>query len=153
MKTRAILLVSTFAISILSHAESSPTTRRDEALRKVNACLPGSKASSRQCKNLNQNIQVLVDVYRSGDKSVLPALLHFTYLTDFYDEALLSDPDGFLAAIKGLPEKEQRQVADGIAGGPFRPLEKARFEAVRTLLTGIPESSSTTHIAEVCLKH
>jgi hypothetical protein len=152
MRTPAIVLVLTFAISILSNAESSPTSRRDEALRKAKACLPGSEASSGQCKNLNQNIQILVDVYKSGDKSVLPTLLHFTYLTDFYDEALLSDPEGFLAAIKELPGKEQRQVADGIAGGPFRPIEKARFEAVRTLLTGIPESSSTAHIADVCLK-
>jgi len=152
MRTRAILLVFTVAASILSHAESSATARRDEALRKANACLPGSQASGRQCKKLNENIQILVDVYRSGDKSVLPTLLHFTYLTDFYDEALLSDPEGFLAAVRGLPEKEQKQVADGIAGGPFRPLEKARFEAVRALLTGIPESSSTSHVAQVCLK-
>jgi hypothetical protein len=83
---------------------------------------------------------------------VLPTLLHFTYLTDFYDEALLSDPEGFLAAVKGLPEKEQRQVADGIAGGPFRPVAKVRFEALRALLTGIPESSPTSHVAQVCLK-
>jgi hypothetical protein len=152
MRTRAILLVFTFAVSILSHAESTPTTRRDEALRKAKACLHGHEASSRQCKNLNQNIQIPVDVYRRGDNSVLPTLLHFTYLTDFYDEALLSDPEGFLAAIKELPEKEQIQVAEGIAGGPFRSLEKERFEAVRKLLTGIPESSSTAHIAEVCLK-
>lgn len=152
MGSRAILLVFAFATSILSHAESSATTRRDEALRKAQACLPGSKASSRQCKKLNENIQILVDVYRDGDKSVLPTLLHFTYLTDFYDEALLSDPEGFLAAVEGLPEKEQKEAADGIAGGHFGPLEKARFEAVRALLTGIPESSSTSHVAQVCLK-
>jgi hypothetical protein len=152
MRTRAILLVFAFATSILSDAASSATARRDDALRQAKACLPGSEASSRHCKKLNESIQVLVDVYRAGDKAVLPTLLHFTYLTDFYDEALLSDPDGFLAAIKELPEKEQKSVADGIAGGPFRSLEKTRFEAVRALLTGIPESSSTSHVAQVCLK-
>jgi hypothetical protein len=124
MRTHAILLVFAFAASILSQAESSITARRDDALRQAKACLPGNEASSRHCKKLNESIQVLVDVYRGGDKSVLPTLLHFTYLTDFYDEALLSDPDGFFAAIKELPEMEQKRVADGIAGGPFKPLER-----------------------------
>jgi hypothetical protein len=101
---------------------------------------------------LNQNIQILIDAYRGGDKSVLSTLLHFTYLTDFYDEALLSDPEGFLTAVKELPDKEQRDVAIGVAGGWFKPLEKERFNAVRTLLRERPESSSTAHVAEGCLK-
>lgn len=150
MRTCAILFI--LAFTVLSHAESSPIARRDEALRKINACLRRNEASSRECKRLSQNVQILVDVYKSGDKSVLPTLLHFAYLTEFYDEALLSDPNEFLTAIGALPEKDRRKVADGIAGGPFRPIEKGRFDAVRTVLTGIPESSSTRSVAEVCLK-
>ncbi len=146
-----LILGFTVVAAISSFAES-PSTRRDEALKKINACLRRNEVSSRECKTLNQNVQVLVDVYRSGDKSVLPTLLHFTYLTEFYDGALLSDPDGFLTAIKQLPEREQKQVAAGIAGGAFKPLPQKEFDAVRTLLTNISESSSTRPVADICLK-
>jgi hypothetical protein len=106
MKARTIVPVVALAVSILSRAQSIPTVRRDEALRKIKACLRRNEVSSRQCKKLNQNIQVLIDAYGGGDKSVLSTLLHFTYLTDFYDEALLSDPAGSLTAVKELPDKE-----------------------------------------------
>ncbi|MGB9122130.1 MAG: hypothetical protein WCE73_16025 [Candidatus Angelobacter sp.] len=152
MKNIAILLVFAVATAISCSAESSATNRRDEALRKVGACLRRNEVSSRQCRKLKQNIQILVDVYRGGDKSVLPALLQFTYLTDFYDEALLNDPDGFLAAVDQLPEKAQREVAIGIAGGSFNLLTKPRFTALRAVLKGVPQSSPLKSVAQECLQ-
>ena len=152
MKTTAILVTFNAVIAISAYAVPSPTARRDAALNKANACLIRNEMSSRQCKNQNQNIQILVDVYRDGDKSVLPTLFRFPYLTDFYDEALLSDPEGFLAAMNYLPEEQQEEVAVGIAGGYFKPLAKTQFVAVRTLLMKIPESSPTRHVAQTCLK-
>ena len=152
MKTRATLLVFVVTIVISCNAESSPTARRDEAVRKIDACLRRNEVSSRQCRKLNQNIQTLIDVYGGGDKSVLPALLQFTYLTEFYDEALLNDPDGFLAAVNQLPEKAQREVAIGIAGGYFKPVSKPRFAALRALLTSISQSSPVKSVAQKCLQ-
>jgi len=151
MKTSALLVVLALAAVISCDAESSPSARRDEALRRINACLRRNEALSRECKKLNQNIQTLIEVYRGGDKSVLPVLLKFTYLTEFYDEALLDDPDGFLAAVSQLPETAQKEVAIGIAGGHFRPVTRPRFTALRLVLTSKAQSSPVSGIAQECL--
>ncbi|MGB7846428.1 MAG: hypothetical protein WBL63_12495 [Candidatus Acidiferrum sp.] len=100
---------------------------------------------------MNQDVETLVEVYRGGDKSVLPTLFRFTYLSDFYDEALLSDSDGFLTAMTQLSQKEQRAVAAGIAGAiGLRNVD--RFKAIRELLANVPEASPTKAVAEVSLK-
>ncbi len=152
MRRGAILLAFAATAVLCCSAESNPTARRDEAVRKIDACLRRNEVSSRQCKDLNRNIQFLVDVYRGGDKSVLPILLKFTYLTEFYDEALLNDPDGFLTALRQLSDKKRREVAIGIAGGYFGPVRKPEFSALRTLLTSVPESSPNKTVAQECLK-
>ncbi len=82
------ILVS--AASVVSYGQTPLTTKRDKALEGIEACLRRNEVASRECKHLKQNVETLVEVYRSGDKSVLPTLFRFTYLTDFYDEALLS---------------------------------------------------------------
>src|SRR5579864_2203197 len=117
MRRMFVLGVLAIAASAVSYADSSLTAKRDKALAGIKACLHRNEVSSRECRHLNQDVQTLVEVYRGGDKSVLPMLLRFTYLTDFYDEALLSDPDGFLTAMTHLSPKEQQAVASGIAGG------------------------------------
>ena len=99
------LTIVALAASVLSSGQTSLTARRDKALEAIKACLRRNEVSSRECKHLNQDAETLVEVYRSGDKSVLPTLFRFTYLTDFYDEALLSDPDGFLTAMTQLSQK------------------------------------------------
>jgi hypothetical protein len=92
-------------------------------------------------------------VYKTGDKSVLPTLFQFTYLTDFYDEALLSDPEGFLTAMAQLPNKNQHAVAAGIARGcPFRVPDVARFNAMRATLRNVSNDSPTKAVAELSLK-
>ena len=68
-------------------------------------------------------------MYRQGDKIVLSTLLKFTYLTHFYGETLVSDPDGFLTAVSQLSEAGQRAVATGIAGRMFG-VPRMRFDAV-----------------------
>jgi len=149
----ALLSVLALVASVSSFGQTPQTTRRDKALKGIQACLRRNEASSRQCKHLNQDVKTLVEVYRGGDKTVLPTLFQFTYLTDFYDEALLSDPEGFLTAMTHLSQKEQQAVAAGIAGGiSFQPLGVERFGAIRGLLTNIPEASPTKAVAEVSLK-
>jgi len=148
-----VLSVLALAASVLSYGQTSLTTRRDKALRGIEACLRRNEVSSRECKHLNRDVETLVEVYREGDKTVLPTLLRFTYLTDFYDEALLSDPDGFLTAMTHLSPKEQQAVAAGIAGGMTFGLQGVeRFKALRELLANVPEASPTKAVAEVSLK-
>jgi hypothetical protein len=101
---------------------------------------------------LNENVEILESVYRAGDKSVLPMLFHFTYLTAFYDDALLSSPDDFLDAMGRLSEVDQYGVAFGMSGGEFSALPKPRFEAIRALLTSIPDSSQSSSAAKICLR-
>jgi hypothetical protein len=153
MRRTLVLVTLAIVSTALSYAESQPTAKRDKALEGIQACLHRNEVSSRECKHLNQNVRTLVEVYRGGDKSVLLTLFRFTYLTDFYDEALLSDPDGFLSAMNQLPEKEQKAVAAGIAGGgTFRLRDAGRFQALREILRDVPEASPTKAIAEVSLR-
>ena len=146
-----ILSILALAASVSSYGQTSLTTRRDKALEGIKACLRRNEVSSRECKHLNHDVETLVEVYRSGDKLVLPTLFRFTYLTDFYDEALLSDPDGFLTAMTQLSQKEQQAVAAGIAGA-FGLRDVDRFRAIRALLANVPEASPTKAVAEVSLK-
>jgi hypothetical protein len=148
-----VLGVLALAASVLSYGQTSLTTRRDKALKGIEACLRRNEVSSRECKHLNQDVETLVEVYRDGDKAVLPTLFRFTYLTDFYDEALLSDPEGFLTAMTHLSPKEQQAVAAGIAGGMTFDLHGVeRFKAIRELLANVPEASPTKAVAGVSLK-
>lgn len=152
MKTSQALFVFVLVTSLFSFSESVSNDRRDKALKEIDSCLRRNEVSSHECRNLNQNVATLIDVYNAGDKSVLPRLFRFTYLTDFYDDALLADPDSFLNAMGRLPEADQRAVAAGIAGGPFKPLTKPRFEAIRDVLTATPDTSPRSNIAKLCLK-
>jgi hypothetical protein len=148
------IVTSLFAVlvSVLSSADLSPTARRDAALKGINACVQRNDVSSRECKKLNANVHTLVEVYKQGDKTVLPTLFQFSYLTDFYGDALLADPDGFLTAMGRLLEKDQKAVAVGIAGGMFGLHSRERFAAIRELLAKRPESESTKRISQVCLQ-
>lgn len=107
-----VFAVSVFVLtaSALSGGQTPLTTRRDKALKAIEACHRRNEISGRECKHLNNDVETLVEVYRDGDKSVLPTVFRFTYLTDFYDEALLSDPEGFLTAMTHLSPKEQQKV-------------------------------------------
>jgi hypothetical protein len=148
-----VLSVIALAASGLSYGQTALTTRRDKALKGIEACLHRNEVSSRECKHLNQEVETLVEAYRDGDKTVLPTLFRFTYLTDFYDEALLSDPEGFLTAMTHLSPKEQQAVATGIAGGMTFELHGIeRFKAIRELLANVPEASPTKAVAEIALK-
>ena len=149
--SKLAFLVFAVAMSLPSYGELSIAARRDKALKGINACERRNEASSRECKHQNQNITTLIDVYKAGDKSVLPTLFRFTYLTNFYDEALLSDTDAFLGALVKLSEDNQQAVAVGIAGGTFGLRNKERFDAIRSLLTSVPDSSPMKDISQRCL--
>jgi hypothetical protein len=127
-------------------ADSSPAPGRDEAIQRINEC-SRSDVSRRECTHLNNDIETLVVIYRKGDKSVLPVLFRFPWLTNFYGEALLSDPNGFLSALTQLPKQDQKTVVAGISGGMLGLNNKERFKALRVLLAGIPDSSQFREIA------
>ena len=153
MRRAFVLITLAMAATTLSYADLPPAAKRGKALERIQACLHRNEVSSRECKHLNQDVQTLVEVYRGGDKSVLPTLFRFTYLTDFYDEALLSDPNGFLSAMNQLPAKDQNAVAAGIAGGgTFKLLDAERFKTISEVLGSVPETSPTKAVADVSLK-
>jgi hypothetical protein len=147
----ASLAIALLIASVGAWGDSSLIAKRDAALANIQACLTTNQVSSRACKKFNPSIKALTEVYRAGDKSVLPTLLQFTYLTDFFDEALLADPDGFLNAVAALREKDKLLVAKGLAGGDYRPLSKDQFDKIRALLVTIPDSSPVKEVARVCL--
>ena len=138
--------------SKLAYGQTLPNPQRDKALQRIQACGRRNEVSSRECKHQHRDVAFLVEVYKGGDKSVLPVLFQFTYLTDFYDEALLADRDGFLTAMAQLPEKQQLYVADGIAGGWTFRLDVDRFTALRASLASVPEDSNTKAVANLSLR-
>jgi hypothetical protein len=146
------LLVLFLLVTTLSFADLSPSARRDAALKAIDACTKRNDVASRECRKLNANVETLIGVYKQGDKTVLPTLFRFTYLTDFYGEALLSDPRTFLTAMSQLQDENQKAVAVGIAGGMFGLRSKQRFEMVRSALNEIPDSAQIKGTAEVCLR-
>jgi hypothetical protein len=148
VKACCFVIVATATILYSSNADTSVNARRDEALKGVDACLRRNEISNPECKSLNKNIQTLLDVYRQGDKTVLPTLLHFTYLCDFFGEALIGDPDGFLSAVSHLPETNQEAVANGIAGGIA---SGQRYQSIRSALMTVSDSSSNYQLARKCL--
>lgn len=149
---RSIILLATLAIglSTSSYADSPEIAKRDAALREIDACLRHNEPSSKKCKNLNKNVETLEDLYRQGDKTVLPTLLQFTYLTDFFGESLIADPYAFLNAMSHLSQPAQKVVATGIAGR-VSGLARPRFDAIRATLMNIPNSSPVYPLARMCL--
>ena len=137
--------------TLLGNGDSSLPSKRDVALKAIKTCLKRNEVSSSECRGLSRQIDVLIDVYRAGDKSVLPTLFLFTDLTDFYDDALLSDPGVFLTAMGNLPEQQQELVSVGFAGGASGLLTQDRFMALRAVLTSVPESSPTQAPAALLL--
>jgi len=70
--------IFTVLLSVLSFAESSPSAKRDKAIKDVNAALRAYEVSSSLCKRLGADIKTLSEVYEQGDKSVLPVLFRVT---------------------------------------------------------------------------
>jgi|SRR5277367_2366322 len=150
MKAGWFIFVLAFVLSSATRADSVTKAEQDKAQKRIDACLRRNEVSSRECKHLKRNIQTLVEVYRQGDKTVLPTLLHFTYLTDFLAEALIADPDGFLSAVNLLSVKDRRDVTIGV-GGSVNGVPRARFDELRTILKNVPESSPNYDLARKCL--
>lgn len=151
VKVSCLVIAAMFATATSSYSDSSSSEIRDSALKGIELCLKRNEAASRECRSMNKNVQTLMDVYRQGDKTVLPTLLHFTYLTDFFGEALIGDPDGFLATVSDLPELSQQAVAIGVSGRPIG-LQRPRFEAIRATLMAVPDSSPNYPVAKACLR-
>ncbi len=145
-----ILVAILLTVPNASYADG-PLSARDKALARVQACLRSNNVASRQCKNVSKDTQILLDVYRRGDKTVLPTLLKVDHLGDFFREAFVSDPDGFLTAVSELPESNQQQVTSSI--GEARPrLTRPQLETLRNALRAIPPSSPNYRLARRCLR-
>jgi hypothetical protein len=150
MKAGWFLIALSVAAPALTCADSPTTAERDKALRRIETCRQRNEVSSRECKNLSKDAETLQKAYRQGDKTVLLTLLRFTGLNEFYGEALISDPDGFLAAVSHLPEPDQQMFVAAFAGGPFG-LARPRFDAIRVTLMQVKESSPNHQLARRCL--
>jgi len=150
MRTSCYLIVLTVAISTSPYARSSPDAKREAALKGIDACLRRNEVSSRECRGLEKNVEILKDVYRQGDRTVLPMLLRLIYLTEFFGQTLVADPDGFLTAVSNLSEADQRAVAAGLAGGRHG-LTRPQFDEIRATLRKMPDSSLNYKLARECL--
>lgn len=150
MRVTYFLIALSVGVSRAALADSPASARRDKALQGIEACLRRNWVPSRECKNFNKDIETLAEVYRQGDKSVLPTLLQFAYLTDFLGEALINDPDAFLTAVSQLPEQNQQKVATRLAGRMFG-VTRARFDAIRATLMQVADSSPNYQLARLCL--
>lgn len=144
--------VLALVLSVPALADHSAATNRDVALLEIQSCLKNSDEPARQCKNLDANIRTLQEAYRGGDKFLLTTLFKFPYLAEFFGDALVADPEGFLTALSLLPEKDQRAVATGVSGGMFGLRSKDRFERIRAALRGIPEGQPIFSAAQTCLQ-
>lgn len=149
--TVCILIAIPLTITNIACADSSLDARRDAAIAAIQKCLHSKNVASRQCKDIKENIQTLRDVYHQGDKTVLPALLQYSYPDDFNREAFLADPDEFLTTLSQLPEAAQRRVTQTI-GETRYGLSRPQFEEIRAALTAIPSSSPNYDIARRCLR-
>ena len=150
MKLTAYSIVFGLAISTCIYPQPSPTETRDDALRAVEACLRRNEASSRECRGFNSHVQTLIDDYWQGDKTVLPVLLKSAWSTEFYEDALIANPEGFLTAVSQMPEQGQRTVAGRIAGPP-QGVTREQFDHVRATLMNVPSSSPNYQLARACL--
>lgn len=151
VKICLVVIAVIAAIATSSYSDSALSEKRDQAIKGIEVCLKRNEASSRECKNMNTDIQTLMDVYRQGDKTVLPMLVRFVYLNDFFGEALLGDTNGFLSTLSRLPKLNQQAVAMGLAGGPFG-LKPPRFQAIRSTLMAVQDSSPNYQAARICLR-
>lgn len=152
MRKRCCLALTGLLLATSATCRVTEPISKERALARIDACLQKNEASARECADLKANINVLIDAYKSNDKSVLPALLRFDYLTDFFDDALLSDPGGFLSTVGALSRDRQNAVFAGMAGPQFGTLPRERFLAIKAALEDIPSDSPNRSIAETCLK-
>lgn len=72
-------------------------------------------------------------------------------LREFYREALLNDPVGFLTAMSRLPDQDQKVIAFAIAGNPYG-LRKEAYDAIDAALKGLPDSAPIGPTSQLCLK-
>lgn len=152
MKMRAHLLAAVPLLLLCELVFAAKPTSKQQAIARIESCLRRWDSSNRACSDLNANIDVLIGEYKKGDKSVLSEILKFSYLTNFFDDALLSDPNGFLSAVNALPSVRQDAIATGLAGEQFRTLPKERFLEIRSALAGIPSDSPNRSLADTCIK-
>ena len=146
MRTVCLLIVASLTGTGVTCADTSSEITKEAALKGIDACMHRKDVSSDACLSLQKNLGTLVDLYGQGDKTVLPTLLRFTYLTSFFDQALVADPEGFLSTVANLPEAQQQSIANGLSGDIFGlPLQ--RFDTVRATLKNLPDSSPNRKLA------
>jgi hypothetical protein len=151
MKMRAHLLAVASLVTLCQLLYAAKPASKEQAIARIESCLRRWDSSNRACSDPNANIGVLIGAYKNGDKSVLPEILKFSYLTNFFGDALLSDPNSFLSTVNTLPSGRQNAIATGLAGEQFRTLPKERFLAIRAVLEGVPSDSPNRSLADACI--
>lgn len=125
-------------------------SKREQAIAQLDACRQSNNVASKACRKTKASTQLLMGLYRRGDKSVLPALFRESNLREFYDDSVVSDPEGFLAELAKQPESLQESVARSMAG--MFGLPRPQYDAIRATLAGMPRDSANYGEAQRCLK-
>jgi hypothetical protein len=112
--------------------------------------MQSNEVSGRQCKKLGANVQALVQVYKQGDKRVLPTLFKFAYLGDFQDETLLEDPAGFPSALG--QENDQMCGCCGTRWRDVRPSKQRTIRSAAEHSSQIPDTDANQRTAQFCIK-
>jgi len=133
MKILSTSLVLMLGSSLLLPALTVPQLSREEATRKLEACV---HSNGQECNDIKAAAETLARLYRQGDKSVLPALMAGTSMGELFADALLDDTAGYLSALSTLPAHSQRDVESKMAGGLFS-LSLERYEALWSALVTI----------------
>ena len=134
----------------LGAREISPQ-RRDTALKTVAACI-NARVQSKACKNEKAAEDILIQIYRDGDKSVLPTLLRIGYLAQLYQEQVVADTDSFLSALAVTPKEPRGWVIDNMVGGVFGLNNRQRYDAIHAALKHVPLLSPNRSLADECLR-
>ena len=148
MKILSTSLVLMLGSALLLPALTAPQLSREEALRKLEACV--NSKTGEECNDIKVAAETLARLYRQGDKSVLPALMEAPSMGEFLADALLDDTAGYLSALSTLPAPRQPGVESKMAGGLFS-LSRERYEALWSALVTINSSAAPSQGDEAIL--
>jgi hypothetical protein len=149
MKLLSTSLVLIFGSTFFLTALSASAVSREEALRKLDACVHSK--SGRKCNHIQSAEETLARLYRQGDKSLLPALMETTWMGDLYADAALNDTASYLSALSTLDEPKRRAVEASMAGG-LKGWQHERFLSLQEALLQVPAGSPEYPLAQDSLR-
>jgi hypothetical protein len=134
-------------------------SKRDAAISSIDDCFRTDPKGKRCTPTRLQNDgNILLSLYKSGDRSALPPLIRLGTLSiglraldAFYTEVILAGTNDFLSALSLTMTNETRQdfLLVGTACGR-QNLSPEQFHRIRDNLSAVPQRSPTFHLAEEC---